>query len=364
MGEIYNESSWVDLDDFTINGATAVVNAGKIDFSAGVTTSVQSLDLNRYTCLEKWSLKGVFKVGEKSASSNGFGLGIRSYNTFAVRNNFGRFVMNSNPASGKLFQHAGDNGTYSGSFINNNEDVISFSVNDEIELTVSMDRWTMTTRARNLTTGSGFTEISYTFLTPTGSPPLHNVGRFAIFNAGGAYTLQSLEITSSDIQNPKYLFVGDSKTRGFRATTGATTRFASKFLDANHPSTVVNGGPSDRIAHVALRVTDEIISLNPQNVILQIGSNDKRAGTAEATILSDYDALVTSLANAGIRVVHIGPLYETAADQSFLYTHLASTYNSADVIDPGVLTLDADGIHPNQTGHDEIYNAIINSGKL
>lgn len=359
IGEIYNKDTWADLTEFNNNGATAAVSSGDIQFSGGDGTFTQSLDLLQYTGLEKWKITSRVKIVSAITSSTfGFGFGIRSANSSSFINAVARFVTTTGIANDrKVLIHAGTENT----LVASSAQMAAISQNDVIEIIVELGVGTISISAQNITAGSAAVSTSYDYITDGSSHAMANAGRFGIFSFGGTFDIQSLLIESSDYQRPDYMFVGDSKTRGYR-TSDIDNRFATLFT-ANRPSTSVNAGGSDRIAEVTLKL-DEIIELNPRTVILSIGSNDKRAGTAEATITANYDTLVAALVAEGIRVIHLGPLRETSIDVEFLYTHITSTYAAGNIIDPGEPTLNVDGVHPDDTGHEEIYQAIITSGKI
>ena len=359
IGEIYNKATWADLTDFSNNGSTSVVSSGAIRFSGGAGTFTQSLDLLRYTGIEKWKITSLIKIiGVIDLTSYGFGFGIRSKNTFSVINAVARFVSTSGIANDrKALIHAGTANT----LVATSAAMDAITQNDVIEIIVELGIGTISISARNVTAGSAAVTTSWTYVVNGTGDAMGNLGRFSIFSFGGTFDVQSLLIESADYQRPAYMFVGDSKTRAYR-TSAIANRFGSLFTAA-HTYSSVNAGGGDRITEALLKLP-ELILLNPRVVLLAIGSNDKRNAVAEATIKSDYDSLVSQLVAAGIRVIHLGPIRETSISVEFLYTHIAATYLSADIIDPGTPTLDADGVHPNDAGHTTIYNAIAASGKL
>jgi hypothetical protein len=122
-------------------------------------------------------------------------------------------------------------------------------------------------------------------------------------------------------------------------------------------------GAGDTTADVLLRIP-EILALQPRYVILNIARNDVANSVASATYNANYDSIASQLSAAGITVYHLLPIYETTADQTTLNTHVTSTYAAAYQINSGLSSYSAasvlaDNIHPNATGHQYVYEAIL-----
>lgn len=361
IGTIYEKSSWANLDDFADNTATATpsIVGDKIQLTGGNGTFTNSIDLLRYTCLEKWKFTArVTLLSTPASTTFGFGFGIRSYNTTGVRNTVARYITANTASSGRLFINSGASDTLAAS--TSSPDIVPPVLNHEYLLTIELDRYIMSFTVEDLTVGGSVT-LNYTFQSDFSEPTLHNTGRFAMFSFGGTHQLNSLKVESAELTSPPYMIIGDSKAKGYKASL-FTNRYAT-LLISQYPYITLNAGGSDKIDEITLRL-DEIISINPAVVILSIGHNDKVQGQGDASILSEYDALVTQLVNAGIRVIHIGPIRATSISLEFMYTHISATYSAADVIDPGSPSLDGDGTHPNDAGNQTIYDEITNSGKL
>lgn len=93
--------------------------------------------------------------------------------------------------------------------------------------------------------------------------------------------------------------------------------------------------------------------------MLNIGSNDKRDGVTLAQWKTNYDSIVSQLSAAGISVYHLLQLNETVLTFTDYNAHINATYSASKIVDAGTISLDGDGIHPSQTGMDEIYSAIV-----
>ena len=363
IGTIYEKSSWANLDDFSDNTATATpsISGDKIQLTGGNGTFTNSIDLLRYTCLEKWKFTArVTLLSTPASTTFGWGFGIRSYNTTGVRNTVCRYITANTASSGRLFINSGASDALAAS--TSAPDIVPPVLNHEYQLTIELDRYNMSFTVEDLTVGGSVT-LNYTFESDGASgPALHNTGRFAMFSFGGTHRLEYLKVESAEYKNPKYMLIGDSKSKGYRASD-FDLRFGS-LLAANYDEFAVNAGGSDKMDEVTLRL-DEITNLcKPEVAILSIGSNDKRQGQGDSSVLTEYDALVSAMTSAGIRVFHIGPIRESSLALEFMYTHIAATYAAADIVDPGSPGLDGDGVHPNDAGHAAISTAIISSGKL
>lgn len=364
IGVQYSQTSWSTLSDFT-NSTTASIVSNNIQCSGGAGTYTQRLDLTAYAMVkENWQLTALITVGTKTTNSFGFGLGVHSINA-AAQNDFAtQFDMRSGATSGQLLINTGANGTFTNRVTQLT--ALAFSVNDQISINLVRAKNVITVSVYNVTTDPTATTVrtaTYTYPATT-TPYLPNTGVPCIYNFGGTWTLNSLILQSSELKSLRYAFVGDSKTQGY---------FASKY-DLAYPVITSDylglanrlGGGNDRSADYVNRV-QEIIDLDPDVVIMGGISNDPRNGVAAATTQSNYASVVTSLTNAGIRVVHTTGFYETSGiDQATFRTWLLSTYNASDIIDtlPTTITLNADGIHPDDTGHASISNMIVTSGKL
>ncbi len=359
-GSIYNENTWSTLGDFTNNGSTSSVVSNKIQFSGGAGTFTQSLDLATYTNLEKWKMTAKVLVGTKNGTSYGFGMGVRSTNSYGLTNSLGRFDMSNGGSSGTLILNTGTANTSVGT-----SSAISFSVSDYILLTVERDVDSLIVSAFNYTTKTAVQRVAYQWT--NASPFIHNTGRFAIFSLGGTFTVDSLSIESNEIKYAPLMVIGDSKTQLYYAST-----FANRYgflLGKIYTPTVISAGGSDRTADVVNRLP-EILALRPKNVTLAIGSNDIRSGVSSATYFANYANIVNTLHASGINVWHTDLFYETSISQATLRNHITATYSADsiikvyDIMEKTPSVLNADGVHPNDAGNQVIANAINSSNKI
>jgi lysophospholipase L1-like esterase len=235
------------------------------------------------------------------------------------------------------------------------------AVNDVLRLTYSQRAAVITLNIENLTQGTTNSLIATSPLdgnTALFQPP--NVGRFRVCVIAGTYDLINLSLISQQMLRQQVACFGDSKTAGLSALSDAA-RWGN--LIGPHFSGInVIGGSGD---YTATKLTEMsyLLSLQPRNVILNIGRNDLKYGIASATWQANYASIVSQLQTAGINVVHLMPIPETQQDQTALTSFINTTYPSANKIDVtsawvNATDLSADTIHPNPAGHTLIANTI------
>lgn len=368
IGTLYTKSTWSDLSDFTNSGSTVSVVGNALQFSGGVGTFTQNLDISAYgyTCLEQWKITATVKVGSKAIDSYGFGFGIRSLNaTFGAGCAYhviGRFAMTTGLGStdGSVIINSGTSYTQTAQSAGQ----LTFSVNDLIQIIVQRNKHTMTVTASNLTTSSSSISCSYTYTTfPNAAPYLANTGKFSIFSLGGTFTIQSILVDSLEKKNSRIVLIGDSKTVGYDSTS-LSNRFAEIIAATIGASNVVvSAGGSDGLVDHLNRV-NEIKSLVPFKYVICGASNDIRNGVPSGTINTNYASLVSQLL-AVAPVIHTTGLKETMS-QASLQTYINANYSAANIIDTlgTTLSLDTDTIHPLDAGHSTFAGLLTASGKL
>jgi hypothetical protein len=372
LGELYNKSSWVDLSDFVITGPTTSVVANKIQIS----NTEDSLNFNNaialpgFTALEYWKMEMSFTIDSVPSSTTfGLGLGVNAWialpdGTFLVNSgassNFGVVDLSTDINAGKV--------TYfnvSPSEINaRSTTAVPFNQGDQIVLIVERNFTFITISTYNATQKSALVQTTYDFPSPitNANSILASNGRFSIFSLGGTYTVNSLQLSSSQVVRPDILVIGDSKTVGYQEST-ITNRLAS-ILRKSFITSSANAGVGDTTAEVRSRLP-EILAINPKQILLSIGCNDVRNG--RTYLDANYKYIVSTLQAAGIPVYHLC-YYESDIDLSGLNEFINQNYGS-NVIDTYTITqlsgaLYADGIHLTDVGNLLIYNEVINSGKL
>lgn len=355
VGFIYNESSWADVSDFTLDGnATAVLSGSKIDVgTTGGGVFTDTIRIDRPTGLDKYKITfEVDVINAPTATSYGLGIGVVSRNTSVpFEMSTWHIMWTGATRSDMAIYYNGGSGYGS---IASDTSGVTFSQNDILRYEIEQDVNVLTFTVSNLSTTSR-RELIYTYTLPT-SPFLNNAGDFALYMIGGTYEMQKLQIESKEFQRAKLMCIGDSKTVGYSGTA-FNTSYPQQLL-SNYGKIANNSGGSDKTAEVLLKVT-EIIAYAPKKVLLNIGSNDKRDGVTLAQWKTNYDSIVSQLSAAGISVYHLLQLNETVLTFTDYNAHINATYSASKIVDAGTISLDGDGIHPSQTGMDEIYSAIV-----
>ncbi len=162
--------------------------------------------------------------------------------------------------------------------------------------------------------------------------------------------------------------LGDSLTAGYRlAPEDSFPAQLQRRIDAaGYPYRVVNAGVSGDTTAQGLNRLAAVRELNPEIVILALGSNDGLRGTPVAAIRSNLEKIIAELQQDGVRVLLAGlqipPNYGPAYTKDFrdIYPALSQQYRLPTVpfLLEGVggvaaLNLD-DGIHPNTQGYERV----------
>lgn len=351
-GNFFKEKNFTDLSKFDVNGATVSVSGGNLNFSAGANTYTQSLDIKGNSALENFTITGRFKVGDKTSTSYGFGLGIRTTGVYAM---YAFFNMTNGANSGKItLDNVVGLTTSTG---------LAFSVGDTIIFSLEKTRANVIVQAYNQTTKAAPLRLTYNYTIYSPSPSLSWYGKYAIFSKGGLFSVDSLSVFSKDIKNPDLLILGDSKTCAYQASNYSDGY--AQMIQAKYKNTDIYAAPGFQLQN-ALTTTDQIISLNPKAVLMALGSNDIRSGRTFAQYTADYDTIVNRFIAAGIQVYHALPFYEKPISVKPLVDYIIATYPADRIIDtynPMLATgaLDTDTLHPSPAGHQAIYKTILNS---
>ncbi len=178
---LYAKGSWLSLNDFDINGATASVSGGKILLSPAGSpgTFTQSLDLKGATCLEFWRILVKYTLKEApSATTYGLGVGVRSINTHVGSSVLEYTDLTTDVTNGGHVFHAVDYPTPQ--VLATSSNALSRSNNNQFESIIERAGKNITVTTRNLTTNSVIAKTSYNYTTLEGDPLIHNTGKFAL----------------------------------------------------------------------------------------------------------------------------------------------------------------------------------------
>lgn len=359
-GTIYNANSWASLSGFTQNGCTASVVSSDINFSGGANNNSQSLDYDYYSGLEHFKITGRFIITEKSATSYGFGVGVRSYTANNPVSLNLKFDMSTGGNSGKILLYTGTNTTLRAT----SATALTFSVGDSIVLSVERFHNKLVGWAYNTTNG---TSTSVTFTFPT-NPPVYapNRWKYSVYSVGGTFTLDSLNITSKELKYASWGIGGDSKVAGYRASDYSKSFYS--LLKESFADIFVSASGSDMTEDLLAKVP-EIIALKPKQFIIAIGCNDLRFGVDTAVMKDNIDSIAAQVGRAGSEIFYLTPFPESSLDQTVLLNFIRSK-PSTHVIDVwdvlyrcnGACRVDA--FHLNDSGMIVVYDKIMAFSKL
>lgn len=364
LGTLIDYKTFPNLSTWTRSGTVINASGGVLLLTASdsVFTNYILEDGYGYSCLEDFEMTSEFIVTEKSATSNGFCLGLYDTSNTNVYN-VCRFSTNSG-VSGGILTFILQNSAYSVS-----STAIAFDLNDSMRLTFGrrksggQDQYYA--QIDNLTTG--VTPVTLTFNISYVTPLTNGVNgsgtwRYGIFALRGTLTINTFRVSSLAQKHCRTLFVGDSITRGLYATS-----MALRFANMVNPRTFqVVGGPGDVTQDLINRI-NEIKSLRPKFVILCIGTNDVANSVANATIVANIHTIVSSLQTIGSTVYVCQQLPRNAVDVTTLNASIVSAYPYTNIDlytpmqtagSPTPALFAADLVHPNATGHAIIASKI------
>jgi len=129
---------------------------------------------------------------------------------------------------------------------------------------------------------------------------------------------------------------GDSLTAGYGATTPGTDNKKKSypaFLQKKIKIPVINAGVSGNTTAQGLsRVKDDVLSKNPQIVIIELGANDLFQGIPLSTTQNNLQNIITMI-NNGSRKIYIAKFYtETIARTMFAALLKITDYNEQTVL--------------------------------
>lgn len=365
-GVIYHKDKFTTASDLTPVGTfSGIYNTGAIGISGGDGTFNNYATIGGYTLLPQWSITTRRKVNVVNGTSYGFGQGVKSTNTNGMFDVLGRIETATGTAGNLVLNNSSGTPLASGAGP-------SISAGDEVELTITFNDSVVTLAARNITTSSSTSSISYTYSTSSPSGIyVPNTSKFALYEFGGSDSLKSIDIRSATPRNPNVLYLTDSKGIYFAQYWATRT---GKLLNANYPTVVSYNGGSDGTVETLAKLP-EITRLNPSQVILNIGSNRLRFGGTLAQTKIEYDSVVKFFTNANIPVYHVVLPEDSTGGGIGMSTFkqwVAATYASnyidvwTQLSTSNILKLGykGDDVHPNQAAMKSIDSLITVSGKL
>lgn len=358
IGELYNESAWADLSDFTVNGMSPGVSGAGIALSGGNGDFGQYMMFGETSNDENQTIRVRFQVTDKSGAAYGISIGRRrGIYTWGLD----MFVQLDFSAS-QLNMWWSDSGQTLMHTIN----LATINTSDIVDLEFVQVGPAFTANYLNVTTAATASHTETCNMAASKNFRIPNTTRPCIWNHGGGCTIKEIEHSSASIANPKFLFIGDSKTVGFSAEnielsypnlwkgTGSITRMA---------------GDGEETAGIVANLPYMLNHITPEYIILCIGCNDLRGGVSSGVWQANYADIVDQLETLGAPIIQMLPIPENSLDQSALKSWIEAEYPSDDLVDPSVgwvahKHISGDGVHPSATGFYHIFDALRQSGYM
>ena len=179
-------------------------------------------------------------------------------------------------------------------------------------------------------------------------------------NGLDSIVVDNFKISSPDKRYVKMVFVGNSITTGYYGGMARNSFPDQLKAKTNYDIQILAGG-YNRTADVIDNLW-QIIDMHPENVFLEIGTNDRGNGISQATIQANIDTINNRLNRAGIKVYHLAaPDAGNPATGGTTNNYLSTTYGAFFVntwtgcYGAGQMV---DAVHPNQLGFRIIADTI------
>jgi lysophospholipase L1-like esterase len=361
--QVYQQTKWSDLKEFTVAGSGIAVDDRKqivLSGGAGSFDNYIALDASQNDDQRVVS-EATLVVGTPPSGSycsgrgENYGIGIGKQGTSSRTTNTLVGVFNTGNARTGTIRIQNPSGTGSRTVANSS----CVTPGDIIRLVFAQEDNTVYFDYANLTKNLHARVQVTTPMLP--GPPVYtltNSSKFALYAMGGKFTLLKWRIYSLQPSSPLTAFVGDSKTAGYFA--GDPGKRFSNLLTRYGP--VVNlAGEGDTTTDV-LNDLPYILAFRPKSVVLCIGYNDIGSGLPYAETQRQYTDTVSQLTAAGIKVIHLLLPSTYAVDMGPFNAWVAGQFTNVVVV-PAV-DLSADKIHPSAKGNAQIAEALRASGFL
>lgn len=304
LNTIYSKQFWFDMGDVGVNVNTSGFNAylsapggGYINTTAtsAAFSSVGYILPGRPTNLTSWTLTVDVEIMSALTANTFFGIGQMG----TVTHTSGGMVFyanTSNSGTGAL-KITNYNGA---STLNTGTGTSAVSQFDVLRLTATLKDSVLSCTYQDLTTGSSVTTVTYTYTAGPSNANLAipNQGNWAFWNFGGTYQIQNITITSPVTRNANLLCIGDSKFQYFYTSSFGTS---TPYLLRSQFPTCVNWASSGSMTTDVLAGMNELSALNPQQALVEPGSNDLRFGRSLTQLEASFTQIMNKLLAAGIR---------------------------------------------------------------
>lgn len=345
---------------YTNVGLTLALSGNKVQLTGTGNTYTTQYVKAQNSYYEHWLREDTIVINN-TISSTTFGIG-NGVNTLS---NIGWVDLSTGGNAGKVFI------TTNGIVQATSSGAITFSNGDTIIIKTqrARDILTCTVTDKTSSTSANVSHIVATAFQVGSTDIIHKIGQFGLFVKGGTYILQGSRTTIQEQQMPPLVLFGNSKWQGYDVTNWDDR--VSDRLNAAGIRTINMGSSGDAYAQAILRIGD-VIQMHPQQVILEMYSNDLRQGTSVATTIGFYEAMKGILESAGIKVwvitfpetgsfAGVMAQFDSAMKQMHPLEYIPAF---ASVAAGGSPMFAADGVHWTSLGNDTITRVILRSLKI
>jgi lysophospholipase L1-like esterase len=172
-----------------------------------------------------------------------------------------------------------------------------------------------------------------------------------------------LDIANLDSTGAPIICFGNSLTQGEGASPGHD--YPSLLAKALGREVINAGVPGDTTQDGLNRLEEDVLSKNPQLVIVEFGGNDFLRGVPKEEVFADLDEMVRRIQERGAMVVLVGVQPGLLGDVARRdYQRIARARKAAFIpnILEGILTdpmARTDHVHPNDQGYERIAQRIL-----
>lgn len=336
MGVVrYHKTSWTDLSDFTVVGATPTIVNGCIRLTAAFGNwDSQRIMLSPVRADRDWTFSAKLRFNDLN-TGYGVAIGKASINGWGYKQSIAGSLSPINAYAAAIYREF--EGNITSSLVNT--PIPLFAKDEVMEVTLVSRRSVITYTARNVATGAQIV------LTTTAGT---NCGRFGIANIGSSVDIMEITYTADIPKHPKQVFFVDSKGCG---TPG--DNYIS-WIDRLTPSRgiAIFGGPADRTVEL-MQAAADFPSVGITDAIMAIGRNDTASGVSASVTQANILALRAPLVAQGAAITHV-IVPETTQNQSVMSAWVPSALPNDQIVDLSgynIATMEySDLVHSNAVG--------------
>jgi len=361
IGEIFSddfERGSLGANYTEVGSPTVLMDGSNLVLSGGAANYDKYVRYDAWaTCLEDWVLTINFQATTQTSAAEGLFVGVKTASAYGNRSVIALFAHGSGASKGKTTLLSGSSAPNTFA-VDAQRSGLAILAGDEIRMTVTRNGLTLTCLTENITQGVSKT-VNHTFDLNYSSPRyMPNTGFPYFGTIGGTQTIRDWSFSTTQKKNIKTVVVADSLGHGVSASN-LDNRWANELLDGSSNEWAVNSGGGDYTGSVLNKI-DELILLNPEYVIMQLGGNDVRFGIPQVIAESNYTSIVNQLEATGITVIHCLAGADSNDNMTNWNNWLSLNYTTIDCFTPlkdGGTGLNAaydagDGTHWNDAGHD------------